>query len=440
MITSATRLAAVILALAAAAGCSSGPSGSTAPSTTGRTPVTGPVTTTAMQVPDTLADGAFPSVLDPKRDRSLDEVRVTTTVVARADSPMALVARPGHDGQLFLAERAGRVRLVTVDPDDRSLDVHPGALVDLSDRISTDGETGLLGLAFSPDGSRLYLSYNVANHDSRVDTATVTDTDTGAGPKVGTPTKLFGVDQMGTEFHKGGNLAVDADGLLYAGFGDGGPQDDAEQHAQDPNLLLGKILRIDSEHPSGGRPYGIPTTNPYAKGGGAPEIWLTGLRNPWRFSIDADGGDLWIGDVGQNEIEEIDRLPMAAIPGGANLGWSGHEGTTVFAADRIVAGSIPPIFEMRHSSGVCSVTGGVVYRGEAIPALRGTYLFSDLCRAGIHGLRSTTPPDAVGTVTDERVLSGAADPAQIISFATDAHHEVYTLSINGEIRRLDPVG
>lgn len=391
---------------------------------------------TGLRTPATLPDGNFPDVFDPARDGSLEDVRVETPSVAHADEPLAMVARPGHPGQLFLAERAGRVRLVTVDPRTRALTIARAPLADITSIVETDGEKGLLGLAFDPSGKTLYLSYNVANGDSHIDRAPITDT--GSRPRIGKRTNLLIVDQMGTNFHKGGNVAVDADGLLYAGFGDGGPQDDENQHAQNPKLLLGKILRIDPSHPSGDKPYGIPPGNPYATNGrGRPEIWLTGVRNPWRFSIDPANGDLWIGDVGQNAVEEIDRLPGGPVANGANLGWSGFEGTRAFRTGRVKGPSVPPIFEISHDDGVCSITGGVVYRGSRIPALRGVYVYSDMCRSGVHAIRATTPRDGIGHVTDERLLSGTQDVGQIISFATDDKGEVYTLSLDGTIHRLD---
>lgn len=423
--------------------CSSSSNGASTTSGGGTTAtrdaaVTAPQSTaTGLQTADTLPDGSFPSVADPARDGSLDKVRVKLVTVAEANDPMALVARPGHPDQLFLAERAGKVRLVSRTDRGHGWTVQPGALVDLTSLVATDGEKGLLGLAFDPAGDTLYLSYNIANGDSRVDAAPITGS--ADRPRVGERTNLLRVDQMGTNFHKGGDLVVDDDGLLYAGFGDGGPQGDAKQHAQNPDLLLGKILRIDPSRPAKGKPYGIPDDNPYASGGkGAPEIYLTGLRNPWRFSIDEKSGDLWIGDVGQNAIEEIDRLPGGPIRAGVDLGWSGYEGTHVFEKGRVEGPSVPPIFEISHDQGVCSLTGGVVYRGKAIPDLDGAYLFSDLCRAGVHALRSTTPKAGIGHVTDERVLDGAGDAAGVISFATDADGEVYTLSLDGKIRRLEP--
>lgn len=436
-------IATVALALVLVGACGSGSDG---PSTTSPTDTTAPGATgatgqrstpTGLQAPDTLPDGNFPSVADPARDGSLEKVKVKLVTVAEAADPMALVARPGHPDQLFLAERAGRVRLVTVQAGSARWTVQPGAVADLTSIVSTDGEMGLLGLAFDKAGDTLYLSYNVANGDSHLDAAPITGE--GDDTRIGRRTNLLRVDQMGTNFHKGGNILVDDDGMLYAGFGDGGPQNDAQQHAQNADLLLGKILRIDPEHPAHGKPYGIPDGNPYAtNGAGAPEIYLTGLRNPWRFSIDPDSGDLWIGDVGQSEREEIDRLPAGPIRAGVNLGWSGFEGTSVFEEGRVDGPSVPPIFEISHDKGVCSVTGGVVYRGAAIPDLDGAYLYSDLCRAGVYALRATSPTDGIGHVTDERVLTGVEDASGIISFATDADGEVYVLSLEGTIRRLEP--
>jgi glucose/arabinose dehydrogenase len=228
------------------------------------------------------------------------------------------------------------------------------------------------------------------------------------------------IDQPETTNHKGGDLQLGPDGYLYAGFGDGGGEGDPDQTAQDPKTLLGKLVRVPTE------------------AHGRPEIWLSGLRNPWRFTFDPANGDLWIGDVGQNEIEEIDRLPAGVH--GQNLGWSGLEGTTRYKSGRVEGQTVPPVFEYSHSSGGCAVTGGVVYRGKRIAALDGAYLFADLCKPGLHALVATSPRDGIGTVTDERVLDGATKVSQTIAFGTDADGEVYLLSLDGPIRRLDPAG
>lgn len=350
---------------------------------------------------------------------------------------MALVARPRHNGQFFLAERAGKVRLAIKNIAAGTFTIRPGALVDITKLTSTDGENGLLGLAFDRSGATLYMSYTLANGDSRVDSAPITGSR--SSPRVGKRTNLLRIDQKGLDIHKGGDLAVDTSGLLYVSFGDGGPEDDPESHGQDMGLLQGKILRIDPLHPANGKPYGIPANNPFANGkGGAPEIYVSGLRNPWRFSLDGKTNDLWIGDVGQNSLEEIDRLPGGPVAAGANLGWSGYEATTVFAKDRINGPTVPPIYEMSHDDGYCAVTGGVVYRGTKIPALRGAYVFADLCHRGIDVLRATTPTNGIGAVTDVRPLSGAQRANQVISFATDSDGELYALDMSGAIQRIDP--
>lgn len=401
----------------------------------------GPTTTASgskIVAPDTLSDGSFPSVASPKRDGSLANVRVTLTTVAKVKfAPMALVVRPDHPTELFVADRTGKVRLATIDPTSHRLTFRPAPLLDLTSIVGTDGEKGLLGLAFDRSGDTLYLSYNLQNGDTRIDAAPVTDI--GGRPRLGARRNLLKVDQGGTDIHKGGNIQLGPDGYLYIGLGDGGPEDDPELHAQNPHLLLGKILRIDPTRRSGGKAYAIPADNPHATDGrAAPEIWLTGLRNPWRFSFDAENHDLWIGDVGQYEWEEIDRLPAGSVSAGANLGWSGFEGTSVFKSGRVEGVTVPPIFEISHREGVCAITGGVVYRGSKIPALAGTYLYSDLCRTGVYGLRSTTPDDGIGHVTDERKLASTPAINQVISFGTDAAGEVYLLSLDGVIRRIDP--
>jgi glucose/arabinose dehydrogenase len=416
----ATALLAGGLLLFASA-CSSGGSavGPTPTGRNGRPATTTSGTTTAgtpFHLPVAKADGTFASVENPKRDGRLRAVRVHLTQVGAANSPTALVARPGHPDQLFIAERAGRVVLATRTTDHGPIRLDRTPLLDIRDEVGTDGEEGLLGLAFDRTGNVLYISYNRKSGDSRIQAVTVTDP--GGRPRLGARRTVLAVDQPETTNHKGGDLQLGPDGELYAGFGDGGGEGDPDQTAQDPTKLLGKLVRVATG----------------AKG--RPEIWLTGLRNPWRFSFDPANGDLWIGDVGQNAIEEIDRLPAGVH--GQNLGWSGLEGTTRYKAGRVEGQTVPPLFEYPHSTGGCAVTGGVVYRGKRIPALQGAYLFADLCRAGLHALVATTPRDAIGRVEDERVLDGATKVSQVIAFGTDADGEVYLLSLDGAIRRLEP--
>ncbi len=427
------KLAAAVSLLAACAACASGSSiGGSAPTTT-----TSPVGDAAsLVVPALEPDGSFPSVADPSRDGSLRGVRTKLVPAAKLDAPMALVARPRHPDELFIAERAGRIVLARRRTGTAKLSVTSRPLLDLSGIVGTELEEGMLGLAFDRAGGVLYVSYNLRNGDSKVDAVTVTDT--GGVPRLGARRNVLTVDQPDFPNHKGGDLQLGPDGFLYFGLGDGGDEEDPNDLAQNPTVLLGKMLRIDPTHPTDGRGYAIPADNPYAQGGaGEPETWLSGLRNPWRFAFDPANGDLWIGDVGQAELEEVDRLPAGAA-GGANLGWSGFEGTSLFREGRVTGPSVPPLFEVNHSSGVCAITGGVVYRGSAIAGLQGAYLFSDLCRPGVHALAATRPANQVGTVTDERLLTGTGKAEQVISFGTDADGEVYLLSLDGSISHLEP--
>lgn len=357
--------------------------------------------------------GTSPSTGAP--DVAPDAIRVTLTEVASFDTPTSLTARPGHPDQLFVTERVGRVRLVTL-AHDGTLDVHPTPLVDFSDEISTDGEQGLSGLAFSPDGNRVYLSSNELDGDTRIDAAPVTGTDS---PAIGKRTTILTVDQPDTTNHKGGNLATGPDGLVYLGLGDGGGQGDPLETAQDLDVLLGKMIRLDPERID-------------RSGRVTPEIFARGLRNPWRFSFDAATGDLWIADVGQNEREEVNVVPAGTEPV-VNFGWSHYEATAVYEEGRDAPEATPPIFEELHEDGSCSITGGFVYRGAAIPDLVGTYVYSDLCRGGLRALQRLDD----GSVRSGD-LSGTDDAAQVISFGVDGRGELYALSLTGTVWRIDP--
>jgi glucose/arabinose dehydrogenase len=350
--------------------------------------------------------------------------------VAEVDPPTALVARPGSP-TLYVSERVGRVRPVTVTGDgpDRSYDVGEPVL-DISADVVADGERGLLDIEFSDDGGTLYVHYSLApSGDTRVAAYTMAGDDV----DVGSYRELLAVGQPFRN-HNGGEMETGPDGYLYIALGDGGSGGDPEGNGQDTEALLGKILRIDPESPSGGQAYGIPSDNPFADGGrGRPEVWLYGVRNPWRFSFDRATGDLWIGDVGQSEWEEIDHLPAAAGGGrGANLGWNEMEATHPFDGGSNPEGGVLPVFEYSHDEG-CSVVGGVVYRGSAIAGLGGAYLFGDYCQGDVRALRVRD-----GQVTEERTFDAHVD--QLVSFAEDADGEVYALSLLGGIFRLDAAG
>lgn len=330
------------------------------------------------------------------------------------------------DGTLLVAERAGNVRRIDPKNPDRS-----STVLDItSDVGDLSGEKGLLGLATSPNDDELYVSYTRA-----ADGASVIKTFPLGADGVATASgrEMLVVPQPFSN-HNGGNLAVDADGLLWLGLGDGGAGGDPNGNGQNPATLLGSMLRIRPTL-DGDEPYQIPDDNPFSDGTtpngskAAPEAWAYGLRNPWRFTFDSATGDLWIADVGQGEWEEINHV--AADDGlgeGANFGWNHREGTHPYTDDPDPADApgdmVDPVFDYSHSDGRCSVTGGVVVRNApGLPNLDGVYLWADLCEGRLHGLRT----DADGEVTD---LDLGAEVPGITSFGTAADGEVYAVSVD----------
>jgi glucose/arabinose dehydrogenase len=247
----------------------------------------------------------------------------------------------------------------------------------------------------------------------------------GDDPVLATRRTLLAVDQPAPN-HNGGNVVFGPDGMLWFGLGDGGGSGDQYGNAQDVDTLLGSILRIDVGGRAAGE-YSIPADNPFAGGGGRPEIWLYGVRNPWRFSFDRATGDLWIGDVGQGVAEEVDVLRAPERGRGANLQWPLHEGFRPYSGDP-PPGSVDPIHDYGRDDGSCSVTGGYVYRGQAVPALQGVYVFGDYCEGALRGLFSTA--DGV----ESRGLGAHAD--NLASFGEDAGGELYVLSLDGTISRI----
>jgi glucose/arabinose dehydrogenase len=299
-------------------------------------------------------------------------------------------------------------------------------VLDISGEVGSNGnEEGLLGLAFSPSGTELYLYFTDRDGAIRVVEYAVREGTVDGGSRRDVLTVAHPQSN-----HNGGQLAFGPDGLLYIGTGDGGNAGDVGPghveggNAQSTGTLLGKILRI-APLAAGGAPYTIPPGNPFAAGGGEPEIFALGLRNPWRFSFDRETGDLWIGDVGQNVWEEIDMLP-AGTGAGANFGWNRLEGTHEFGGDP-PEGAVSPVLEYSHDGGNCSVTGGYVYRGAAIPDLRGAYVFADYCAGELR---------AYGGPGVERFLD--VHVPDVSSFGEDASGELYVLSDAGGLYRLDP--
>jgi glucose/arabinose dehydrogenase len=349
-------------------------------------------------------------------DGRVEDAAVALERVATLDAPVALAVRPGGS-DLFVAERGGRI--VVVDPSTGDVSA---PVVDISSDVSTDGERGLLGVTFTADGSELVLSWTDGDGASVIEARPV-----GADGAIGEPRRLLWVEQPAAN-HNGGHVAVGPDGLVYIGLGDGGGGGDPWATGQDPSTLLGSILRIDPA----GDPYAVPADNPFVDGGGAPEVWLYGVRNPWRFSFDRATGDLWVADVGQGEVEEVDLLPAAEGGGrGANLGWSEMEGSRPFEDGVEPSDHVPPVFEYTHDEG-CSITGGIVYRGTAIPALVGSYVFTDYCDAELRAVQ--VREDEVA----DRRLGVTPEDEGVVSFGEGADGELYVLSINGGLWRLVP--
>jgi glucose/arabinose dehydrogenase len=334
--------------------------------------------------------------------------------VATARNPTAGAAGPGDT--LWIAERAGTVRVL-----DGSGLGEP--VLDITGETTVDGERGLLGIAFDPGFAHFYISFTNLEGTSTVDEFAVQD-----GTIQPETRRTVLTQTQPYENHNGGDITFGPDGYLYIGLGDGGAGGDPHGNGQNLDTLLGKLLRID---PSGARPYAIPPGNPFVDDPDArDEIWAYGLRNPWRFSFDAGTGDLLIGDVGQDAWEEIDWAP-ASSKGGENYGWSQMEGNHSFRGRTEPANHVPPIHEYDRTGLGCAVTGGYVYRGEAIDDLKGKYVFSDYCDGTIRALQIEN-----GQVTGESDLG--VNGGEVISFAQDGEGELYALAIGGSISRIDP--
>jgi glucose/arabinose dehydrogenase len=420
--------AVLTLAAAACSGDDDDPTGSTA-----LVPESASETTTTDEADTTTSSTVAPAVED------LSAAAVVLSEVAQVAAPTAMTARAGTD-TLYVAERGGTVRPLTFTPLTGG-----GSRVEVGEVLvevdtTNDSERGLLGIAFSADGGQLYLSFTDEAGNTRVDEWTMD----GDAVEDASRREIFATEQPFGN-HNGGDIGFGPDGYLYIGLGDGGSGGDPLANAQDPTRVLGSMLRIDPASPADGRAYGIPDDNPYADGAGGaqPETWAIGLRNPWRFSWDSQTGDMWIGDVGQNRIEEISVLVAGpdveagestgtAAGAGANLGWPIFEGDDPFAGGDPPAGYVPPVFDYAQGPG-CSVTGGFVSRGDWLPALRGAYLYSDYCDPTIRALLALD-----GQLVEERSLDVTVPGGQVASFGQANDGTLYVLSLAGGIYRIDP--
>ena len=332
--------------------------------------------------------------------------------------PVSLANAADGSGRLFVVEQPGRIMII------REGDLLAQPFLDIRSGVGSRGsEQGLLGLAFHPryaENGFFFVNYTDLNGDTVIARFQVSQAD----PDQADPAsekRLLRVAQPYPN-HNGGQVAFGPDGALYLGLGDGGSGGDPQGNGQSLTTLLGKILRLDVD---GGDPYAIPADNPFASGGGKPEIWAYGLRNPWRFSFDRLTGDLYIADVGQNQWEEINFV-AAGAPGGLNFGWNFFEATHPYQGAAPVGLKLTaPVAEYSHAEG-CSVTGGVVYRGSRLPDWQGVYLFADYCTGRVWGLLR----DGQGRWQNRALFDGVG---RVSSFGEDETGEVYLLDHAGDV-------
>ena len=351
-----------------------------------------------------------------------------------------LVTSPPNDGRLFVVLQGGRIMILENEV------LNPTPFIDL-DALSginftpgvPQGETGLLGLAFHPNyafNREFYVFYTRGGCPSCTNVVARYHQST-TNPNVAETTgeDILVIDDFAGN-HNGGMIEFGKDGFLYIATGDGGGSGDPQRAAQNANNLLGKMLRIDVNNPSGGKLYGIPADNPFVAGGGAPEVFMLGLRNPWRWSFDRETGDMYIGDVGQGALEELTVIP-AGQQAGKNLGWSKYEGTRCFGnytpcvdGENNTGGFTGPQYTRPRGDGWLAIIGGEVYRGDCFPDIQGQYFVTDntsheLVRGTFAG--GTFTPQSLGT-------SWPTGPASIHS---DARGELFLTTTNGRIFQIE---
>ena len=362
---------------------------------------------------------------DPDPDPNGNGLTPTLREIATGlDFPVHLTA-PADDPRLFIVEKTGAIRIV------EGASVLAEPFLDVSGLVSNANEQGLLSVAFHPDyasNGRFFVDYTDDAGDTRVVEYRVSGDPNRADPA---PVRTVLAVEQPFRNHNGGLVVFGPDGMLYVGLGDGGSAGDPEENGQNQGTLLGSILRLDVD---GGEPYAIPPDNPFVDRPGArAEIWAYGLRNPWRFAFDRGSGEIYIADVGQNAIEEVNVSGGGGR--GLNYGWNTMEGTRCFdpPSGCDTAGLTPPVAEYGHDDG-CSVTGGHVYAGSALPDLRGIYFYSDFCGGFVRGFRF-----AGGQATDHRRWPEIEPPeSSVTSFGEDAAGELYILTAEGGVYQIVP--
>jgi glucose/arabinose dehydrogenase len=343
--------------------------------------------------------------------------------------PVGIEPAPGDTNRLFIVEKTGTIRVFRND----TLLARP--FLDISSRVSTGSEQGLLGLCFHPQfatNRRFYVDYTDVSGNSHIVEFTA---DVGLDSASATEREILFVTQPAAN-HNGGRIAFGPDGYLYIGFGDGGGAGDTYHNGQNLGSLLAKILRVNVDT---GSPYSIPPDNPFATQVGAKgETWDYGLRNPWRFTFDTLNGDLYIADVGQSDYEEVDYEPHRT--GGKNYGWSIMEGMHCYPPPTVgcnQSGLTLPVLEYTHVGGSCSITGGYVYRGREIPELDGTYFYGDYCSGVVRSFRidQGRAVNAQDWTSSLRTQSGGP-MAGLSSFGQDGRGEMYLVLLSGEIYQI----
>jgi glucose/arabinose dehydrogenase len=368
--------------------------------------------------PEELANGPATTVLAGP----LPIPTVSLVEIGQFDTPIELTTRPG-DPRNFLVEQGGRV----VAFDDLSTEV----VLDISELTEVNGEQGLLAAAFHPAIDLAYVHYSDADGNTVVDEYAV-DAVT-AVFDAESRREVLTVEQP-FDNHNGGELAFGPDGYLYLGLGDGGSANDPERNSLALATRLGKILRIDPQD-AGPEPFSVPSNNPFVDVAGAdPAIWSLGLRNPWKFSFDSATGDLWIADVGEGDVEEINFAPAIGGRGagkGLSFGWSAFEGSERFNDDQDADGHTLPVVEYPHDNGDCSVSGGAVYRGDVITDLAGWYVYGDFCSGRIWAYDPTSQPDAP-------IVIELAQLGNLTAIAVGGEGDLFAVSNAGTVSRFSP--
>ncbi len=335
-------------------------------------------------------------------------------------SAPVFLTQPLDDGRIFVVEQSGRIRVI------RNGALQTTPFLDITSRVLSGGERGLLSVAFHPNYATNHFFYvyftTQTNGDIRIERFTTT-----SNPEVADPasSKLIITAPHSTySNHNGGLLAFGPDGMLYAGLGDGGSGGDPLGNGQNFNSLLGSLLRLDVDH---GDPYAIPASNPFiGPANHRGEVWAKGLRNPWRYTFDATTGLLYIADVGQGLHEEVDVV--TATHGGLNYGWNIMEGASCYNASTCnQTGLQAPVLDYGHTGGACSITGGYVYRGSAIPGIRGHYFYSDYCAGFLKSFRYES-----GAAVDQK--DWGLTNSSVTSFGLDFAGEMYMMSGNSILK------